>query len=171
MRQMAFSDMPDHARLFIHGTSRVLDAAEAARLLDEVDAFLDEWAAHGEPVSGARDFRDGRFLLIAADEEVTRLSGCSIDSLVRAMKAIEAGLGLSLLDSSPVYYRGAAGVERVTREEFGRRVEAGQIAPETIVFDNTVSDVGTLRRGGWEKPFHASWHARLWTLPEATPRG
>lgn len=171
MRQMAFSDMPDHARLFIYGFSRPLDDAGAARLVEHVDTFLDSWVAHGEPVSGARDLRYGRFLLIAANEDVTRLSGCSIDSLVRAMKEIEAGSSLSLLDSSPIYFRGAEGVERVTREEFGRRVEAGQIAPETIVFDNTVTDLGTLRGGGWEKPFQASWHARLWTLPETSPRG
>jgi hypothetical protein len=171
MRQMAFSDMPDHARVFIHGLSRPLDGAETDRFLERVDTFLDGWVAHGEPVSGARELRDGRFLIIAADEDITHLSGCSIDSLVRAMKELEAAFHLSLLDSSPVWYRGPEGLERVTRDEFGRRIEAGRITPDTLVFDNTVSDLGTLRRGGWEKPFHASWHARLWTFPEASPRG
>jgi hypothetical protein len=171
MRQMPFADMPDHARVFIHALSRPLDEAEVARFLERVDLFLDGWVAHGETVSGARDWRHGRFLLIAADESVTGLSGCSIDSLVRTMKELEAEFGLSLLDSKPVYYRGPRGVERVDREEFGRRVGTGLVAHDTIVFDNTIAELGALRRGGWEKPFHASWHARLWTLPEASPRG
>jgi hypothetical protein len=70
-------------------------------------------------------------------------------------------LGVSMLDSSLVFYRDSAGaVQAGTRAEFRKRVEAGDIDAETPVFDNTIRSVGDIRDGGWEKPMAESWHGR-----------
>ena len=36
-------------------------------MLQDVDAFLDQWAAHGAPVTSARELIEGSFLAIAVD--------------------------------------------------------------------------------------------------------
>ena len=36
--------------------------------------------------------------------------------------------------------------------------------PDTIVFDNTIQSVSSLRNGRWELPAKASWHARAFSL-------
>src|SRR5690606_19929016 len=115
-----------------------------------VEAFLEEWHAHGHAVVGGRDWRYDRFLMIAADEAATGVSGCSIDSLYRIFKAAERDLGIALLDGSPVWYRHGAEIRAVSRAEFRELARSGEVGPETVVFDNTAATVGDVRGGRWE---------------------
>ena len=89
-RSVPFTDLPDEARLWILASPEPVDADTSADLLARVDAFLEEWHAHGHPVVGGRDWRYDRFLMIAADEAATGVSGCSTDALFRVFKAAEA---------------------------------------------------------------------------------
>lgn len=157
-----FAEMPDQARLWIFASPRPLEEREEAWLRARVRDFVDGWTAHGAPVAGAFDLLHDRFLLVAADEEATGVSGCSIDALTRTLKGAERELGLSLLDaSSRVWYRDGAGdVRAVPRAEFREAVRSGEVGAETPVFDNTAATVGAARRGGWERPMRDSWHAR-----------
>lgn len=162
-----FADMPDDARLWIFAAERPLDAAEARALTAVVDDFLAGWHAHRHPVVGARDLRLDRFLLVAADERATGVSGCSIDSLYRALKDAERRLGVSLLDSSLVLYRDRDGtVHSVDRAGFRALVRSGAVNAGTRVFDNTVGSVGELRSEQWERSFSSSWHARAFSAPD-----
>jgi hypothetical protein len=156
-----FDRMPDDARVWIFGASEPLTGADAERLLRTVHEFVSGWLAHGHPVVGASDWRYDHFLLIAADEKATGVSGCSIDSLFRALRTGERSLGTTILDSGRVWYRDAGNMVRsVERGEFRGMVDAGEIDDDTIVFDNTVASVGAVRGGEWEKRFADSWHAR-----------
>ncbi len=154
----SFDDLPDHARLWVFAAERPLSADEADRLLTAVDGFLEGWHAHQVPLVCARDFRYDQFLLVAADEQAAGVSGCSIDSLVRTMKGLGAELGVSLLDHGAVHFREGDAVARLTRQEFADAAAAGDVTPATVVFDNTVTSVGALRRA-WERPAAESWHA------------
>lgn len=161
-----FDRMPDDARVWVFAASRDLSPDGSAALLRHVDGFLERWHAHGAPVAGARELRHGRFLLVAADERATGVSGCSIDSLTRALKDAEAELGLSLREAaSLVFYRDADGAVRgVPRPEFRRLAQSGEVGEDTVVFDNTAASVGDVRSGRWERPFRESWHARAFPL-------
>lgn len=170
MPAVPFDRMPDDARVWVFANPRPLASADADALLERVDAFLERWAAHGAPVVGARDFRHGHFLLIAANERATGVSGCSIDSLFHALAGVERELGTDLRrTSSYVFYRDAAGeVRAAERPVFRHMAAAGQVSEDTPVFDNTVATVGDLRSGGWEKRFGDAWHARAFPIGAAT---
>ena len=170
MPATAFDRLPDDARLWVFAASRDLTTDEAGALLGHVDGFLERWAAHGTPVVGARELRHGRFLLVAADERATGVSGCSIDSLFHSLAAAEAELGVGLRDSaSAVLYRDSDGaVQSAARPEFRKRAQAGEVGEETVVFDNTVRTVGELRAGRWETRFRDAWHARAFPLGAIT---
>ncbi|MBW3631005.1 MAG: hypothetical protein KY464_17160 [Gemmatimonadetes bacterium] len=160
--KLSFSEMPDEARLWVFAAPAPLDETEEAWLRSHVEAFVDEWTAHGAPVAGAYDLRSDRFLLVAADEAATGVSGCSIDALTRTLKQAERELGISLLDAaSRVWYREPSGeVRAAPRGEFRERVRTGEISGDTPVFDNTAPTVGAVRRGQWERPMRDSWHGR-----------
>ncbi len=165
MSAVPFSELPNDARLWVFAAARPLTPEQQETLLARVDEFLDGWLAHGREVVGARELRHDRFLLVAADERATGVSGCSIDSLFRALKELERELQVSLLDSSLVYYRSEDGaIQALSRGEFRERVRAGEVAEDTVVFDNTVRSVGEVREGRWELPMRDSWHARAFPL-------
>jgi hypothetical protein len=160
MPAVPFSQLPDHARLWIFAADRPLDARESATLLDIVDRFVAGWAAHGAPVVGGRDWRHDRFLLVGADERATGVSGCSTDTLFHALGAAEQTLGVSLRDASLVFWRDEHGaIHSAPRPGFRALAAAGSVDGTTVVFDHTIPTVGDLRER-WEVRLADSWHAR-----------
>ena len=154
-----FSGIPATGRLWIFGADRALDARERDALLGEVDGFLDRWKAHGQPLTAAREWREDRFLLVAVDEASIPASGCSIDAMVGVLKELEGRLGLGLVGHGAVYWRDPSGaVRRAERADFRRLAEAGEVGPDTVVFDTTLTRVGKLSDGSWERPAKGAWH-------------
>ncbi|HET6232859.1 MAG TPA: hypothetical protein VFE05_22475 [Longimicrobiaceae bacterium] len=170
MSATEFASLPDDARVWVFAASRPLAPGEQAHLEERVDAFLARWQAHGRTVVGARDLRHAQFLLVAADERATGVSGCSIDSLFHTLGEIQDETGVKLLDSTPVWYRDVDGqVRTATRPEFRQLARTGAVGDDTVVFDNTVATVGDLRAGRWETPMRNAWHARAFAVAATTP--
>jgi hypothetical protein len=160
MPRASITSLPDHARVWVFAAERPLGGSARDQLLADVDAFLDQWAAHGTPLTCGRELVHDRFLMIAVDEQAAGVSGCSIDALTRRLREHERRLGMALLDNGPVHYRADGGIARVSRAQFGALADAGTISPETVVFDNTVPTLGAVRAGKWETPAREAWHGR-----------
>lgn len=160
MPRIAFERLPADARLWIFAAERPLTAAERDRVIGETDAFIDQWMAHGVPLTAARDLRYDQFVLVGVDERAAGVSGCSIDALVRRMQQLEGVLGLELVNNGPVLYRDGESVVRVPRDRFAELAASGRVSPETRVFDNTLTRVGDLLAGKWEVEAEHSWHKR-----------
>lgn len=165
MPTVSFEALPDSARVWVYGADRDIDGEGAEKLLAETDAFLSQWKAHGVDLMSSRNWSDNRFLTIAVDQEQEGASGCSIDVLFRALKALEGQLGARLVTSGLVYYRDRAGIiHAVTRDEFGEASERGDVDGGTEVFDLSVTTLGE-----WRARFRSkaadSWHASLMSSP------
>ncbi len=160
MPVVKFDAMPPNARVWIFAADRPLGNGERDRLLEQVDGFLDQWKAHGAPLTAARDWRYEQFLFVGVDEEAAGVSGCSIDALVHGLQALESELGVRLIDHSPVLYRDNGEIQRVSRADFTQLANAGSVSPQTTVFNNTLTSVGQVRDGKWEGPAADSWHGQ-----------
>jgi len=162
MPAVSFDQLPDDARLWVFASADPLDDDRAARLLAEVDAFLDGWAAHGHPLRAGRDWRDGRFLAVGVDQSTAGASGCSIDGLFRRLQALEPVLRTSLVGGAGrVYWRATDGaVASSPRAEARARAAAGAWGADTLVFDTSLTSAGDWRRR-FERPARDSWHAAL----------
>jgi hypothetical protein len=158
MPRTTFEALPSHARMWIFAAERSLTSRERDYLLQTVDAFLDQWRAHGHPLTSARDLRYDRFLFIGVDEAAEGASGCSVDALLRDIKRLEQTLQLSLIDHSPVLYRDGEAIVRLPRDEFAERVRTGAVTPDTVVFNNTLTRVEDLQNDRWETAASRSWH-------------
>ncbi len=161
MTLVAFEQLPADARLWIFGTSDALDAQTSAVFLDEVDAWLSGWQAHGHPLTCAREWREGRFLVVGVDQNVEGASGCSIDALYRILIEIERSSGISLLAGGRVFYRDSSGaIACVDRETFAARARTGEVQADTTVFDTSIIEAGRYR-DAFELPLAASWHSQF----------
>ena len=160
MPRIAFDELPADARVWIFSAARRLAEPERTRLLAEVDAFIDQWGAHATPLTAGRRLAYDQFLFVAVDQRAAGPSGCSIDALVRQMKALQTELGVELVNHAPVLFRRGDAVERVSREAFAAMAAAGAVGPGTTVFNNTLTSLGDVRAGRWEVPAADSWHGR-----------
>ena len=156
MPRTDISKLPDDSRIWIFGISPALDATKRSRLLAAVDAFLDRWSAHNQPIVCARDVVHDSFLIVAVDRE-SETSGCSIDRMFGLLQQLERELGVSILDPNRIFLRADNGrVEAMSRADFRRRG-----AREQVVFDTIAERLGSIRNGAWEAPAHQSWHQAL----------
>ena len=153
--RVPLEQLSDSAHIWIFGISPALDDEKSRTLLRQVDAFLDDWAAHGVPIRGARELREGAFLILAADENRER-SGCSIDRMFGTLRQLERDLGVQILDSNRVFLRDHGTVRAVPRQEFRKAADA-----TTPVFDVTAEELGAVRNGAWERAAGESWHRHL----------
>ena len=161
MAVVPFAELPGSARVWIFAASDQLQKAPASALLTAVDEYLDQWKAHGLPLTCARDWRDDRFLAVAVDQRDAHASGCSIDGLFRTLQRLEPALGTSLVGGGRMFYRSTGGpIVCVSRAEFVAHAAAGHIAGDTPVFDTAVTNAASYRER-FEQPAKASWHATL----------
>ena len=161
MPVIPFATLPPESRVWLFGAAAPIDEVDETRLLAAVDGFLLTWAAHGQPLTCARDWRDERFLAIGVDTSLEGASGCSIDGLFRTLKSLEAGIGTTMLDSSLVFYRDAAGfVHGLSRDDFAHLARTGAVDAQTQVFDLSVVDAASYREK-FERRANDSWHAAL----------
>ena len=161
MPMVPFEALPDESRLWVFAVERTLEESEQKSFLDAVDRFLETWVAHGAALTCGRDWRRGRFLLVAVDEASQPPSGCSIDAMVGVLKDQERRLGVRVLDNTPIWFMADGEVQRVARLDFSRLAEEGAVGPDTVVFDNTVPRHEDARAGRWEGPARGSWHQRV----------
>jgi hypothetical protein len=148
--------LSNDATIWIFGITPALDADQSTILLQQVDAFLEQWAAHRVPVLSGRELRDGAFLIVAAEKN-SETSGCSIDAMFGTVRAMERAFGVQMLDANRVFYRdGSGAVASVPRGDF-----RGVGNDDTIVFDLTAQRLGDVRNGSWERRAADSWHAAL----------
>src|SRR5882762_5238221 len=146
MPSVRIEDLPNTSRTWVFGADEDLSDGAADLLLRDVDRFLSQWHAHGEPLTAARDWKDRRFLTIAVDQSTAGASGCSIDGLFRSLKGLESRLGASMVTSGLIFYRDRKGrVQSVDRDRFAELGAEGKIASDTRVFDPTVTTLGEWR--------------------------
>lgn len=162
MPLVAFSSLPDDARVWVFGSANELSVDSQATLFAATDDYLSGWRAHGSPLTVGRDWRDARFLAIGVDQRDENASGCSLDGLFRVLRAQEDRLGSSLLGNARVYYRDPKdGSVRVTdRAGFVELARSGSVRPDTRVFDLSIQSAAE-----WRDRFEISaanaWHQAL----------
>lgn len=156
MPRTELSALPDDARIWIFGISPRLDDASAATLLQQADSFLEQWSAHGAPITAGRAIVDHTFLVIGVDQR-SETSGCSIDRMFGLFRHLEQSLGVQILDSNRIFFRHGSGeIDSMSRADFSAKADG-----HTIVFDTTAERLGEIRQGQWERPAGQSWHREL----------
>lgn len=78
--------LPGNSRVWFFGANRMLEAQEIDHLKSQLDAFTQDWTAHGAELSAGYEIVHDIAVIIAVDETVAAPSGCSID---KAFKLLE----------------------------------------------------------------------------------
>lgn len=159
-----FSHLPDEAQVWVHGFPTALNTETEQGVLRRLEAFATSWVSHGTPVTAAFTICEKRFL-VTAGFCPGGLSGCSKDSYFRCLKRIAAETGADALQTGMIFFRDPSGEIRASEHlDFHAIVETGRISPSTPVIDTLIDSLAALRKGGLERPFGESWHARTYQL-------
>lgn len=155
-----FNNISPPSKVWVYQSNRVFSEKEASEIKILADAFVKEWASHGNNLSAAAEIFHNRFLVLGVDETRAGASGCSIDKSVKFIQSLEEKFNCDFFDRMQVAYRDNKEIKTCTLSEFEDLIEDGIVTENTIVFNNLVhtkEDFDTR----WEVLLKDSWHNQL----------
>ena len=158
-----FESLPNNARVWVYQSNREFTESESKMIQGKLEIFVNKWQRHGKDLSASYAIKYNQFIVLAVDENVIEVSGCSIDSSVRTIKLIEEEFNLDLMNKLNVAFRIGENINTVFTIDFQNYLKAGKINSETIVFNNMVQSKEEFLLN-WEVPIHKSWHSRFLNL-------
>ena len=154
-----FHQLPPQARVWIYQASRPLTDSEVEALNPVLTQFVTEWTSHGQKLQASAQIFHHQFLVIANNEDVNSPSGCSIDASVHFVKQLEDRLNVSFFDRTQLAFLENNRIQLVPLKAVKEAVNAGQINPDKLYFDNTVSNAGHIKEM-WPQPARETWLKR-----------
>ncbi len=155
-----FNVLPESSRVWIYQANRSFNKEELKELGQELDAFVQEWTAHGSDLQAGYEIRYNRFIVLALDQSQTAASGCSIDASVHYIQQLEKKYNVELLDKMNVSYKQGEFVAYKPLIDFKKMAKQKAVSMNTIVFNNLVTNKGEYLEH-WEVPASESWHSRF----------
>ncbi len=115
---MISNSLPANARVWVYQSNRAFTAQEMAEIELRLKDFVNQWTSHKVGVEGDGAIIYNRFIVLMADEEKVKLGGCSIDSSVHFIKALERDYGLNFFDRWNIAYLQGDKVLSCNRADF-----------------------------------------------------
>ncbi|MEI9919503.1 MAG: hypothetical protein WDO14_11950 [Bacteroidota bacterium] len=160
-----FETLPDYSRIWIYQANRKLSDKEKKFADEALKDFCERWVAHNQQLKTSFSIEHNQFVILAADEDYHQPSGCSIDSSVRALKELQAELGIDLFDRTKVAFLNENEVSSHSLSQLKSVFQSGELTGGTITFNNLVPSVGDLKTG-WRIPVEKTWLTKY--LPNST---
>ena len=155
-------DFNPASKVWIYQASRLFFISEALEMEDMLKEFTDSWHSHGTPVKGFATLMFGRFIILMADETATGVSGCSTDSSVRLIKAIEAKFNNNLFDRQFLAFIIKDKIEMLPLSQLGYAIENKFVDANTLYFNNSITTKKELETS-WIIPAGESWLSKKLT--------
>jgi hypothetical protein len=160
-------DFADTSRVWVYQSSRLFFISEALEMEDMLNDFAANWKSHGAPVKGFANLFFGRFIVLMADETATGVSGCSTDSSVHLIKAIEEKYKVQMFDRQNLAFIVKDKIEVIPLNQLEYAVENNFINADTLYFNNTVLSKKEML-DKWIIPVKDSWLAKRVNFSEKT---
>ena len=152
-------DFNDNSRVWIYQSSRLFFMSEALQMEDMLKEFVADWKSHGATVKGFANLFFGHFIVLMADETATGVSGCSTDSSVRLVKAMEEKFKVQLFDRQNLAFIIKDKIQMLPLVQLDYAVQNNFINADTLYFNNTVLTKKELVEK-WIIPVKDSWLAK-----------
>lgn len=100
-----------------------------------------------------------RFVIVSAFVPGDQVSGCGIDASDHELEEIAGIVGFSRAPVLDVFFEAEGVVRNVSRPEFARLAQRGDVSTDTVVYDTSLSSAGDWKRGLFARPVSELWHA------------
>jgi hypothetical protein len=133
-----FNSLGENSRVWVYQADRLLNNKEQVEILQALEVFLGQWAAHGNNLMASGTIMYDAFLVIGTDESFNMASGCSIDSSFRFVQELGAKTGIDFFQRMNLAFFIDEKVEILKMSDLKSKIEEGLIDSNTLFFDNTI---------------------------------
>jgi len=135
-----FHKMPDYARVWVYQTNQNLSDSQVQTIQQVLENQINNWAAHGETLTGSVQVLRNRFIIVGVDEIQNQASGCSIDASTRWLKNLGAEMNLDFFDRSIAFLRNNE-LKTAEISKIKSLVSEEILTPDTLIFNNLVINI------------------------------
>ncbi len=157
----SFNEMPGHSRVWIYQCDRFFSESEVKMIEEWSSQFLQSWDYHGQKLQSAFKLIYNKFIVLAVDEKIAPVGGCSIDKSIAFIKEIEKQFNVGFFDRTLIAYKSGEEIRQEKMHEFWALRKAHHVTEDTVVFNNLVKTLEEFN-SDWEVPFKNSWHNDMW---------
>jgi len=147
------------SKVWVYQANRTFTMGEIFELEPLLEDFVANWKSHGAKVKGYATVLYGQFILIMADETGAAVSGCSTDSSVHVIKAIEQMTGVQMFNRTLLAFYIKDKVQTIPQAQLNYALENGLLSMDTLYFNNLVHTKLSLEKD-WLQPISKSWFAQ-----------
>lgn len=155
-----FSTLPSHSRIWIYQSDRKFSESEITKIDESLKSFIESWSAHGQGLEASYLLKYERFIIIAVNQDVQAVTGCSIDASVQFIQSLEQKFSVDLMDRMNVTFKTGEYIAYKSLIDFKKMAKAKSVSPSTIVYNNLVNTIEEWQ-DFWEVPASESWHNRF----------
>ena len=155
-----FKSLPETSRVWIYQSNRPFSEEEMSELRSELDAFVEQWTAHGSSLHAGYEIKYNRFIILGLDQSVSSASGCPIDASVHFIQQLQQKYNVDLLDKMNVSYKQGEFIAYKPLADFKKMAKQKAVSKNTVVFNNLVNNKQEYEEF-WEVPASESWHSRF----------
>lgn len=143
-----FPTYPESSQVWIYSANRFFTEQEKGLIQQAMNEFTSDWAAHGSELRATSAILFNNFIVIVADENVAKASGCSIDSSVRFIKEIGSKLKIDFFNRLFMLIEKEGEIKRVHFSDLSNY-------PDWNIFNPLVKTLGEMR-SNWVIPVNES---------------
>lgn len=150
------ADFSNDSKIWIYQSNRTFTMGELFQIEEALENFIENWNSHGAAVKGFGTVLYGQFIILMADETNTSVGGCSTDSSVHLIKAIEKMTGVSLFNRELLAFWIKDKVQTIPLTQVSYALQNGLFAADTLYFNNLVNTKKAMETQ-WMQPIQESW--------------
>jgi hypothetical protein len=157
-----FNKLSGNAKIWVFNAGRQLTDKEKTMTMESAKNFCMQWKAHGKPLIASADIMHNQFLVLAVDESLSHVSGCSIDESVHFLREISEKLDADFLNRETVTFMDpqTGGLFSLPLKTAKEKARNGELRADLLVFNNLVLSKDSLKTN-WAVPLKESWMKNL----------
>jgi len=155
-----FKNMPNDSRIWIYQSDRDLIELEKSIIDNKMSLFLDSWQAHGKDLECSYSIIHKRFIIIAVNENVNPIGGCSIDYSLQLINDISDSIQVNLLNRLIINFKIDNKISSASLNDLKSKIKDGTLSSETIIFNTAINTKGELL-DNFEVNIGSSWLSKF----------
>ena len=155
-----FKNMPNDSRIWIYQSDRDLIELEKSIIDNKMSLFLDSWQAHGKDLECSYSIIHKRFIIIAVNENINPIGGCSIDYSIQLINDISDSIQVNLLNRLIINFKIDNKISSASLNDLKSKIKDGTLSSETIIFNTAINTKGELLNN-FEINIGSSWLSKF----------
>ena len=124
-----FESFPENSQVWIYSSTRFFTNEEENFITSNLDQFISQWATHGTGLFAKGTILHHSFIIIVADENKVKSSGCSIDSSVRFIKDLGKELNIDFFNRMSILLKKEDEYKRIHFSDMSNHLEYEMFNP------------------------------------------